>query len=667
MIDDLLPQFLIEGRELTQLASDDLLALERDPGGKGRIDSAFRAIHTLKGSVALFDFEPMLSTLRAAENCMESMRAGRLAADRASIDPLLDCIAACDRWLDAIDRAGALPPDSAELGARLALALPREAGAAGKPDRAGDGDVGWVRLLLARGPALPRRDGKALTAIRYTPDRDCFFMGDDPIEFAKAIPDLAFLDIAVTDPGPVAAFDPFACHLVIEALSTAPVDAVRLVFQRVGGQVVIAPVADAGPAPAADPGGQADFAAESGAGPRGADLDPRDGATSTLRIDAARIDALVDLVGELVVAKNGLEHLVAEAAARDPVLARALAAKQAEIDRLAERMHRAVMGARMLPLDSIFRRLPRLVRGIAGTLGKDIALSIEGGDVEADKAIVDGLFEPILHLVRNAADHGIEDAPRRRAAGKPPAGRIVLRAGRERDRIVVTVEDDGAGMDPDAIRARARASGLIDEAALAALDDEAVVDLIFTPGFSMAASVTDISGRGVGMDAVRRATGRMGGRVDIRTAPGAGSTIRLVLPQSLTLTTVIVVGVGGERYGIPIDRVIETARIPVDRIRPVHDGEAFVLRDRTIPLSRLASVLGLPPSGRTAADVKVLIVAAGDGLEVAGLEVDGFGERVQIMPRPMSGLLSGAPRLLGTALMGDGGVLMVLDVGALLT
>ncbi len=692
MNDDLLPQFLIEGRELIQLASDDLLALERDAADTARLDSAFRAVHTLKGSVGLFDFDPMLIVLRAAEDHLGAMRAGRLDAGRAAIGAVLDCIDACDGWIDAIARAGALPDGAGELGRRLADRLAGEPAAPPRGVSEAVVDHGWAAALARRGSPGAPGDGGRVTAIRYAPNRDCFFLGDDPMAFIKAIPGLTFLDVEVLDSGPAETFDPFACALVIQALSAAPIDAVRKVFQRAGDQVVLAeiPFAQDGDAQDGDAqdgdaqdgdaqdgeardgeardGGARDGGARDDLGPNPAGAsgraESREAASQTLRIDAARIDGLVDLVGELIVAKNGLTHLAAEASARDPALAKALAASLSELEGLTGRMHRAVMGARMLPLDRTFRGFPRLVRGIAAALGKDIDFSVEGGEVEADKAIVDGVFEPLLHLLRNAVDHGVETRERRTAAGKNPVGRIVLRADRAQDKIVIDVADDGAGIDPAAIRAEARRRGLMDAAALDALDDRAAIDLIFAPGFSTAASVTDISGRGVGMDAVRGAVGRLGGRVEALSDAGSGTTMRLTLPQSFALTTVIVVRVGNERYGVPIDRVIETARVPADRILPVHAGHAFALRDRTVPIVPLAGLLGLPQAPRCTADAKVIIAGTGD-LRIA-IEVDGFAERIEIMLRPMTGLLSGLPGVLGTALMGDGHVLIVLDLGELL-
>jgi two-component system chemotaxis sensor kinase CheA len=647
-MDELLEQFLIEGPELLQQASDDLLALERGPADASRIASVFRAIHTLKGSAGLFDFGPMTSVLHAAEDLLGAMRGRQVSADRQILDGLLDCIGVNERWVEAIASTGSLPADADSESRRLMalLSLSQEMAPATQ-EPADDGSSAWLPALLARSPEIVAEAASAdysLTGFRYLPAEDSFLLGDDPLATLRAVPGLEVVHLEIDRPEslPLDEFDPFACHLAIEGLSSAPIEAVRRAFRLAGDRVVFGdatamPMSVAAEAaPVADTGG------------------------ATLRVDVARIDALVDLVGELIVAKNGLAHLVAEANRQAPDLAKALRANQADLDRLVGDMRRAVMSTRMLKFDRTFRRFPRLVRELAGQLGKEVHFSIEGGDTEADKTIVDAVFEPLLHLLRNAVDHGIETPGSRRAANKPDAGRVLLRAESGGGQVVITITDDGAGIDPMKVREIARARNLMDPAALDGLSDQGLIDLIFSPGFSTATQVTNISGRGVGLDVVAATTRRLGGNVEATSSPGCGSTMRLVLPQSFALTTVIVVRVGDERYGIPLDVVVETVRVPRDRILAVHHGSAFVLRDKTIPLLQLSSLLDLPSRDRSAGAAKILVIASGG--QTIGIEVDGFAERIDVMLRPMAGLLSGLRGVLGTALMGDGRVLMVLNL-----
>jgi two-component system chemotaxis sensor kinase CheA len=383
-----------------------------------------------------------------------------------------------------------------------------------------------------------------------------------------------------------------------------------------------------------------------------------------VRVEEGRIDGLAELVSELFVTKSRLSHTIAGAAALSPDLAHALAANQAEFDRLVGGMHRAVMQMRMVPLDQSLRRLPRLVREVAAKLGRSVSFTIEGAGIQADKTTVDALYEPLLHVLRNAVDHGVEPPEARRAAGKPEQGVIALRAGLQGEQVVVTVTDDGAGIDAAALRRTAAARGLASAEALAAMDDAAAFDLVFLPGFSTAAAVTETSGRGVGMDAVRSALQALGGQVSIAPAASGGTVVRLAVPQALALTTIVMVTAGEETLGIPIDLIAETARIPRDAIRPVGSGAAFVLRDRTIPLLSLAAVLGgpVPPAQ---GEAKVLVVSVAG--QPVGLEVEQFGARLDVVVRPLHGLLAGLPGLRGSALLGDGRVLLVLNLPELLS
>jgi two-component system chemotaxis sensor kinase CheA len=442
--------------------------------------------------------------------------------------------------------------------------------------------------------------------------------------------------------------DVYNCSLVIEALSDAPVGTIRHALHAVADQVAIVEdvalaASNTGSAQAAD---------------RGTDNTAR-----TVRVDAARIDALVDLVGELIVAKNNLGHLAALAA--DSTLGHTLAANLAGFERLTGDMHRTVMRMRMTPLARTFGRFPRWMRETAGKLGKQVDFKINDNGVDADKTVVDGIFEPVLHVLRNALDHGIEDAGIRQAAGKPATGQITLDARQQGDQIVVSVSDDGGGLDVAKIREIAKLKGVMSSSeAIDELDDASASDLIFMPGFSTASTVTDISGRGVGMDSVRTAIVGLGGRVSMSSSLGTGTTVHMTLPQAIAMSTVVTVEVGNERFGVPIDAVAETCRVPHDRIHMIRDGEAFILRNKTLPLLRLSALLRLPAGERGGAASKVLVVNSGS--HRVGVEVDRVSERLDVLLRPITGLLSGTPGVVGSALLGDGRILLVLDLPELI-
>jgi two-component system chemotaxis sensor kinase CheA len=667
-MDDLLQHFIVEAHELIQQATDDLLALEREPARAAHLDSAFRAVHTLKGSVGLFDFAPMGLALHAAEDLLGALRAGEGRIDGDVIDSLLECIGQTERWVVTIEQTGQLPLDAAEEGYRLARLLrsqldDRPASAAPAIPEA---DLDWIGELMDRThvPAPSGPHSKPLVAVRYTPRADCFFAGDDPIALLRSVPELVAVRLSSLDPWPPAAeIDPFVCNLRIEALSGAGLDAVKAAFRFVPDQVAIHEIAQGS--------GDRALAAEATDEAAGPAAGTAAGASARmLRVDAARIDRLADLVGEMVVAKNALAHALAHLAARTgdgldgKDIAHGLLASQAAIDRLVAEMHRAVMDVRMMPMRDIFRRFPRAVRDTAGQLGKAIDFSMDGEDVEADKAVVEGLFEPLLHVLRNAVSHGAEPEDLRLEAGKPPRSRIVLRARRNGDRVVVEVEDDGRGIDPAAIRRAAAERGVASADDLERMSDAEAVELIFAPGFSTASEVTDLSGRGVGMDAVRSAVERLGGQASVRSSRGRGTTVHISLPLTVVMTRVMAVRVGGELYGIPLDGIVETAFVPASRIVPVRDAEAFVLRDRTLPLVRLADLLDIPRPSEPRSGMKVVVMTMGD--ELVGISVDGFAERMDVLMRPMTGILAGMPGVMGTTLLGDGSVLMILDIPELI-
>lgn len=638
-MDDLLKQFLVEGHELVQQASEDLLALERSPGDADLIDSAFRSIHTLKGSVGLFDLGPMSEALHAAEDLLGALRDGSLQQTHPRIDALLASVSQSERWLEALERVGELPSDAVAVGAQLTRQLRAElAGATAQTGAAASAvDTAWVAAFMARQDV---RTDSPVVAVRYRPDSQSYFNGDDPLAVVRGVPRLIALEVEAPPADPVN-YDAFTCTLAFHLISDAPVDAVRAALRFVADQAEIVPV-------------------EPAAAQR-----PNAGARS-LRVDAARIDQLVDLVDELVVAKNGLALVtgVAQAGAEMAEVVARLRETQASIDRIAGGLHRGVMAVRMTPLGPVMRRLPRLVREAAASLGKTVDLSIEGHEVEADKAIADGVFEPLLHILRNAVDHGVEASHARVRAGKPARATVVLRARQRADRVVIEVSDDGRGFDPTAIRAAAARKGLMSDEALSGLDDAQALELIFLPGFSTADGVSDLSGRGVGMDAVRAAVGRMGGQVSLSGAPGVGATVALSLPSTMVMSRIVLVRAGGERFGVAIDDLIETVQVAGDCIVPVRHGRAFVLRDRTIPLLDLADLLGLAGGEDAEGHRKVLIV--GSRGEPIGVAVGSIDERLEVALRPLSGLLARAPGVLGTTMMGDGQVLMVLNLTELI-
>ena len=643
-MDELLEQFLIEAPEQIEQASADLLTLERTPRDKSALEGAFRAVHTLKGSVALFDFRPMGEVLHAAESLLDAIRKHKQPASKRTIGTLLSCLSTCDRWLQVIARSQMLPPDAAADAARLSRALGQ---VAGEPRSEPVED--WLTGLLQSNTELLREHGdQTLVAVRYEPPENCFFEGKDPVADVKAMPELIAVHVGVRQDAPGISDDPYKCALVFECISTASLDDVRRAFASHDGLRAVE----------IDPK-RLNAEAETAAGSETA-------TQRTLRVDSSRVELIADLIGELVVTKNELAHLVGEVARHDVQLARSLAANQASINRLTADMHRAVLGLRRVPLSRTLRRLPRLVRDLGERLGKTVEFTLIGEDLEADKAVVDGLYDPLLHVLRNSIDHGLEAADERIAAGKPAEGHVTVSAARVNDDIVISVLDDGRGIRTAAIRERAIESGLRTAAEIESMADEDVLDLIFAPGFSTSRVVSSVSGRGVGMDAVRTTIAALGGRTEIETNLGRGTNVRVIVPQAVLITTLLVVTVGRERYGVPIDTIAETARIASSRIVKIRAGKAFVHRGSTVPILHLGTVLGIEGSAPDDTQDHVNVVLVKSGMGLVAVVVDGVAERIDALVRPMTRLLAGVPGALGTSILGDGSVLMVIDLPELI-
>jgi two-component system chemotaxis sensor kinase CheA len=387
----------------------------------------------------------------------------------------------------------------------------------------------------------------------------------------------------------------------------------------------------------------------------------------SLRIEEGRVDALIDLAGELLVATHGFAHLAgqAESANLDAQgLARSIRERKDALERLTTEIHAAVLQLRMMPVAQVFRSFPRAVRDLSQQLGKDVRLVVQGEMTEADKTIVDRLFEPLMHLIRNAIDHGIETSAERSAAGKPASATITLRALQAGDRLVVEVRDDGRGIDPALIRRQAREKALLPEAELAALTDDQVVSLVFAAGFSTAARVSAVSGRGVGMDAVRASIEQIGGRVSLKSGVGTGTHVSLDFPMNIALLRIMVVESGGQVLGIPMDAVRETVRLKPDQITRFKQNEGFVFHEKVVPICSLAELLQLPPKVGSGGD-RLVVVSEVAGRTTA-LEVDAINERLEVVLKPMHRLLSSARSYAGTTLLGDGAVLLVLDLREIL-
>lgn len=383
----------------------------------------------------------------------------------------------------------------------------------------------------------------------------------------------------------------------------------------------------------------------------------------TLRVDQVKIDRLMNLIGEMVVAKNALPYLANRAENQYGVrdLSREIKVQYSVINRIAEEMQDAIMQVRMMPVSFVFQRFPRLVRDLSNKLGKEVQLVLEGEETEADKNIVEALADPLIHIVRNSLDHGLELPEVRRANGKPEKGRLQISARQESDHVTIEITDDGRGIDATVIKRKAYQNGLISEERLEQISDQEAINLVFLPGFSTAETVTDLSGRGVGMDVVRNAIQKVGGTLQLNSVLGQGTRLRLSLPLSMAVTNVMIIESAQQIFGFPMDVVVETVRLPRQRIKYFKQHATTVLRDKVIPLFSLNTLLALdtPQVANDQNELALLVLRMGQ--EQVGLLVDAFRETTDIILKPLPGVLSGLHGYAGSALLGDGSVLMVLD------
>ena len=425
----------------------------------------------------------------------------------------------------------------------------------------------------------------------------------------------------------------------------------------------VARLLESAPAPAA-----ADIAAPA------ASVAPQRRAGATVRVDIERLDTLLNLVGELVINRTRvsdiaftLQRLTKDKAfeAASGLLApltKDLTESAALLARTSNEIQESIMKVRMVPIGQVFDRFPRLVRDVAKARGKEVQLDVAGGETDLDKTIVDEVGEPLMHLLRNCIDHGIEAPEDREARGKPRVGTLTLNAFHEGNQIIVEVSDDGNGIDLEKVRARALQQGL-----LAPDDrptDRELVDLIFSPGFSTAESVSDVSGRGVGMDVVKKNVARLKGSFDVQTQSGVGTTFTIKLPLTLAIIQALLVRVANELYAIPLDSVVESQRVEMADVRTVRGNEVITLRDKVVPLVRIADFFRL--NGERDPE-KVMIVIVGLQGKQVGLVVDSFQGEQEIVIKPLSEVVGRIAGISGATILGNGSISLIIDVHSLVS
>jgi two-component system chemotaxis sensor kinase CheA len=382
--------------------------------------------------------------------------------------------------------------------------------------------------------------------------------------------------------------------------------------------------------------------------------------SDTMRVEIRKLDYLVNLVGELVLERNRLLRLSKDLAAsdgKDHGLTEAVAISTARLSFITDELQNATLRTRMVPIDNVFRKLPRLVRELSHQVGKEIEISITGQDTEIDKTMIEHIHDPLVHILRNSLDHGIEDPAQRLASGKNPIGNIAVDARQQGDQIIVTIRDDGRGIDPERIRQKVVEKGLHSVEHAAALSRRELLETLFLPGFSTAEKVNNLSGRGVGMDVVRTNLRRLNGSVEVESVIGQGTNMILKVPLTMAILPVLLVQVSDEVYAIPLRSVLETVRLDHAAVHRVEDSEVLVLRDRTVPLLRLSEMIGATCTQQQACRAVILSI---NDTRIA-LAVEALIGQESTVIKPLSALLRDSPYVAGATITGDGRVRLVLD------
>jgi two-component system chemotaxis sensor kinase CheA len=639
--------FIEESLEGLDTMESSLLAL--DDGGDGElVHTIFRAAHSIKGGAATFGFPEMSSFTHEAESLLDEVRSGKRAIDGSIIELLLRTVD-CLRGMFARAQAGEPLNDAVAEGLRqeLAAAMGRGASVIGtQARRAADQADAWT--------------------VRFRPHPGMLAGGNEPLRLIRELADLAELTVvAELDrlPTTVAALEPTECLLAWIITLNGPVKRadISAVFDWVEGECDLAIEAKhtvAGSTEATAPA--APVAPVATVADAGAARGQREASTesSSVRVSIDKIDGLINLVGELVITQSMLDTFRGEYdASRLALLEQGLA----QLARHTRELQENIMGIRMLPIASVFNRFPRMVRDISQKLGKQVKLELVGEHTELDKTVLEKIGDPMVHLVRNAIDHGLETPDKRRATGKGDLGTLKLEASHRGGNIVVEVSDDGAGLNRDAIVAKAVQRGLI--ASGDGLSDEAVADLIFQPGFSTAAVTTDLSGRGVGMDVVRRNVADLGGTVTIRSTQGKGSVFTITLPLTLAIIDGLTAAVGEERYIVPLVSIVESVQLKAEAVRSVAGGELFRFRGEYLPVIRLHDIFACE-NAVSAIDQGLMVVVEGDGSRV-GLFVDGLIGQQQAVVKSLEANYRRVQGVSGATILADGSVALIVDIAGL--
>ena len=694
--------FLDETKEHLQTLNTQLLALEQDSENEDTINEIFRAAHTVKGMAGTMGYKRMQNLTHDMENVFSEVRNGSIKVNASMIDVLFQCLDALEDYLaniqesadegtndneplikalnDILNSKGAEPAAAPEAKAEA----PAEAPAEAATEEAAAGNDKWKSITLtpeeAKNLEEQKAQGRNIFGITVSVQENCLLKAARAFLVFKAIEENG--EVITSTPSSqeiedekfeldfsVIISSDVALEKVIEDIKN-----VSEIADAVGGpyEAVVASEDDEAPAETpkeektavattttevakkAEPAKQAPAKAPE---KKAADKKPQ--VNRTVRVDIEKLDVLMNLVSELIIAKNSLVSSATASASQNNSFN-----EQIEyLESVTTNLHESVMKVRMVPIESVVNKFPRMIRDLSKKLNKPMELYMSGEETELDRTVVDEIGDPLMHLLRNSADHGLESAEVRAERGKPEVGSIFLDAYQEGNNVIIEVRDDGNGIDTEAVRRKAVERGLMSEEQAAALTEDEVVALLFNAGFSTAKVVSDVSGRGVGLDVVKSKIEALSGEVSVKTKLGEGSTFTVRLPLTLAIIQALMVVVGGEKYAISLGNIETIEDILPSDIKTVQSKEVINLRGTVIPLVRLDEVLDIESKRNPEDSMVVVIVKKGDKL--AGLVVDELIGQQEIVIKSLGKYITKCKIISGATILGDGEVALIIDTNTL--
>ena len=692
--------FIDETNEHLQNLNTQILELEQTPDNMDTVNEIFRAAHSLKGMAGTMGYKRMQDLTHAMENVFSKVRDGEIKVGSAMIDTIFQCLDAIQEYLDNIQGGGDEGTnDNAAIIKSLNGFLSGDASDGDEPAASDDGEAEaeepvaatdsgknkWKDIKLAEEQIdvieAAKKEGKNIVGLTVYVQEACILKSARAFLVFKALEELGEIIVSVPSTQDIEdeRFEyEFSVILITEATVDAVIAAAKGVSEiedAVGGLLENIAPSDASQS-SDDDGDEAEVTlpevktgavattgkASEGSGNKPATAEKKKPVVNrTVRVDIEKLDDLMNLVSELITAKNSL----VSAATADNETANDVSEHIEYLENVTTSLHESVMKVRMVPIESVVNKFPRMIRDLQKKLGKKMELYMSGEETELDRTVVDEIGDPLMHLLRNSADHGIEsDVNLRKERGKPEVGSIFLDAYQDGNNVVIEVRDDGNGIDVEAVKAKALERGTITEEQANQMSDKEIINLLFLPSFSTAKVVSDISGRGVGLDVVKSKIESLSGEVDVKSTLGVGSTWTIRLPLTLAIIQSLMVVVGDEKYAIPLGNIQTIESIRPDDVKAVQQKEVISLRGTIIPIIRLSEILGCKSTKAEDEDLVVVIVKKGD--KQAGLVIDELTGQQEIVIKSLGKYIQRSKVISGATILGNGEVALIIDPNALI-